>query len=62
MEVYKNIPGNTLSSLTSNPKYPSKPDVTSKIKKMKTPRNVGDQYGLRLTTFYVVSIFVDITQ
>ena len=62
MEVYKNIPGNTLSSLTSNPKYPSKPDVTSKIKKMKSPRNAGDQYGLRLTTFYVVSIFVDITQ
>ena len=55
MEVYKNIPGNTLSSLTSNAKYPSKPDETTKIKKLKTPMNAGDQYGVRLTTYYVVS-------
>jgi hypothetical protein len=55
MEVYKNIPGNTLSSLTTNPKYPSKPDVTTKIKKLKAPQNAGDLYGVRLTAYYVVS-------
>ena len=55
MEVYKNIPGTTLSSLTTNPKYPSKPDVTTKVKKLKTPQNMGDLYGVRLTTFFVVS-------
>ncbi|CAB4023312.1 Hypothetical predicted protein, partial [Paramuricea clavata] len=53
MEVYKNILGNTLSSLTTNPKYPSKPDVTTKIKKLKAPQNAGDLYGVRLTAYYV---------
>lgn len=57
MEVYRNIAGETLTSLTTNAKYPGKPDETVKIKKLKTPMSVGDSYGVRLTTFYVVSFF-----
>ena len=55
MEVYNGIKGTTLSNLLYNKKFKSKtPDSTKKIPSLVSPINVADNYGLRLTTFYVV--------
>jgi hypothetical protein len=59
MEVYNNIPGVTLNRLLYNKKFRAKtPDATKKIPGLVSPMNVGDNYGLRLTTYYVVSFFI----
>ena len=56
MEVYNNIGGTTLNRLLYNKKFRSKtPDSTKKIPSLVSPMNIGDKYGLRLTTYYVVS-------
>lgn len=55
MEVYNNIRGTTLNQLLRNKKFKSKtPDSTKKIPSLVSPMNVADNYGLRLTTYYVV--------
>ena len=59
MEVYNGIRGTSLNSLLYNKKFRSKtPDSTKKIPSLVSPINVADNYGLRLTTYYVVCYFL----
>ena len=55
MEMWYNIPGTNLNSLTTNPRYPGKPDVSSKMLSLETQENIDDNYGVRLTTYFMVS-------
>lgn len=60
MEVYNNIPGMTLDRLLYNKKFRSKtPDSSQKLPGLVSPMNVANNYGLRLTTFYVVCYDID---
>ena len=54
METWNNIPGDNLVSLTSDPRFPAKPDSSQKLESLVSPMNIGDNYGLRLKTYYVV--------
>ena len=54
LEKWRNIRGKALSKLVTDPRYPKKPDVTKKIKRLSIRPNQGDSYGIRLTTYYVV--------
>ena len=44
-----------LSSLTTNPRFPSSPDEYIVLDKFEAPPNAGDGYGQRLSTYYRVS-------
>ena len=55
METWNNIPGVELSRLMSDPRFPLKPDSSKKLESLVSPMNIGDNYGLKLTSFYVVS-------
>ena len=44
-----------LSRLITDPRFPGKPDVSKKIRGLSIKPNQGDRYGVRLTTYYVVS-------
>ena len=52
--MWYNIPGTNLNSLTTNPRYPGKPDVSSKLLNLETQENIDDNYGVRLTTYFMV--------
>ena len=59
METWNNIAGNELWLMTSNSRYPNKPDTTVKLASLESPRsgnNLPDSYGLRMTTYYKVNI------
>ena len=51
MQIWYNIPGNELTSLTTNPQYPGKPDVSGKPLGLETQENIDDNYGVRMTTY-----------
>ena len=55
MQIWYNIPGNELTSLTTNPRYPGKPDVSGKTLGLETQENIDDNYGMRMTTYFMVS-------
>ncbi|CAB4003297.1 Hypothetical predicted protein [Paramuricea clavata] len=55
METWNNIAGNEIWMMTSNSRYPNKPDTTVKLASLESPRsgnNLPDSYGLRMTTYY----------
>ena len=54
-EIWYNIPGTNLNALTNNKRYPGKPDVSSKLPGLETQENIDDNYGLRLTTYFMVN-------
>ena len=56
METFLNIPGAaTLDTLLQNPKFRSnKPDSTKTLPSLVSPINVADNYGVRMSTYYVV--------
>jgi hypothetical protein len=57
METWNNIAGNEIWMMTSNSRYPNKPDTTVKLASLQSPRsgnNLPDSYGLRMTTYYKV--------
>ena len=57
METWANIAGGELWMMTSNARYPNKPDTTVKLESLESPRsgnNLPDSYGLRMTTYYKV--------
>jgi hypothetical protein len=56
VQMWFNIPGTDLNGLTKNPRYPGKPDLSSKLLGFETQENVGDNYGVRLTTYFMVRI------
>ena len=55
MDIWRNIGGSSLASLLSNPRYPEKPYTSNNIPVLASPATNGDNYGLRLKTYYVVS-------
>ncbi len=57
LETFLNIPGSTLGSLLQSAKFKSNtPDSTKTFPSLVSQINVADNYGVRMTTFYVVCI------
>lgn len=54
MERWNRIGGVELSRLITNPRYPGKASKAFKIRNLVSPRNKGNNYGLRLRTYFVV--------
>ena len=56
MQMWTRIGSHHLNTLLRNPRYRSnKPDMTIKLPGLKSPVNIDDNYGLRLTAYYKVS-------
>ena len=55
MDIWRNIPGNNLTALLSDPRYPDKPSTSNKVPKLASPPDIENNYGLLLKTYYVVS-------
>ncbi|XP_065639359.1 uncharacterized protein LOC100203426 isoform X15 [Hydra vulgaris] len=51
-EVWYNIPGYSISDLTSNINFPSKPSSTEVLDKFDAPFNVDDNYGSRISGYF----------
>ena len=56
MQMWTRIGGPHLSLLLRNRRYPRRPDMTINIPGLKTPVNMDNNYGLRLTAYYRVSV------
>lgn len=56
MQMWARVGSHHLSALLHFNRYPDKPDMTVNIPALKTPVNMDDNYGLRLTTYYRVRI------
>ena len=54
MEIWNNIGGTLIYQLKENPRFPDKPDSSTIVPSMESPKNRGDNYGLRLTAYYKV--------
>ena len=54
MQMWTRIGSNRLNALLRNRRYPRRPDVAINIPALKSPVNMDDNYGLRLTTYYRV--------
>ena len=55
METYLNVPGSALDALLRSPKFRSNsPDSRKTLPTLVSPMNVADNYGVRMTTYYVV--------
>jgi hypothetical protein len=55
MDLWFSIKGSSLKSLEQDERYPDKPDTKKTIENMASPLNLGDNYALRLRTYFVVS-------
>ena len=55
MDIWRNIGGSALAPLLADPNYPEKPYTSNKVTGLVSPANIGNNYGLRLKAFYVVS-------
>lgn len=53
MEVYENIPGNTVDDLLSSDKYPDQPDRTEYVEEFEAPADVMENYGVRLSGYLI---------
>lgn len=58
MDVWYSIKGRNIINLEQDKRYPNQPDVTKTIEDMASPLNLGDNYGLRLRAYFVVSILI----
>jgi hypothetical protein len=54
MQMWTKIGSHHLNNLLRNRRYPNKPDVSINVPGLKSPVNMDDNYGLRLTTYYRV--------
>ncbi|MEL0120927.1 MAG: PA14 domain-containing protein, partial [Opitutae bacterium] len=52
-EVWESIGGGSVQNLTSNKKFKEEPDTTEYISDFDAPRNVGDNYGQRISGFLI---------
>jgi hypothetical protein len=52
-EVYRDLGGYGLGSLTNSPKFPDHPDFVGFVRSFESPSDVGDFYGQRLSGFLV---------
>jgi hypothetical protein len=59
MQMWTRIGSNHLSALLRNRRYPRKPDMKINIPQLKTPINMDNNYGLRLTAYYRVSVILN---
>ena len=57
MDLWFSINGNSLKSLKQDQRYPDTPDTKKTIDNMASPLNMGDNYGLRLRSYFVVSFY-----
>ena len=57
MQMWTRIGSNNLNTLLRNSRYPRRPDMTINVPGLKSPVNIGDNYGLRLTAYYRVKSF-----
>ena len=53
-ERWNNIGGTLVVNLRSNPRYLRKPDRKRVLKTLKSPVNIGSNFGARLTTYFKV--------
>ena len=58
-QVYTNIPDNTVTALTSSPKFPDSPDLVTVVSSFEAPSNVGDNYGQRLSGYLLPPVTGD---
>ncbi len=54
MQMWTRIGSNNLNTLLRNRRYPRRPDMTINVPGLKSPVNMDDNYGLRLTAYYRV--------
>ena len=59
MQMWTRIGSHHLNTLLRNRRFPRKPDMTINIPGLKTPINIDDNYGLRLTAYYRVSVILN---
>ena len=58
MQMWTKIGSHHLNALLNNPRYKRRrADVTINVPGLKSPVNIDDNYGLRLTTYYRVSVY-----
>ena len=57
MQMWTRVGSHHLSALLRYNRFPDKPDMTINLPELKTPVNIDDNYGLRLTTYYKVHVF-----
>lgn len=58
MDIWINIGGSSLATLLANPRYPEKPSTSNMVQGLVSPPNIGNDYGLRLKTFYLVRLII----
>ena len=54
MDLWFSIKGSSLKSLEQDQRYLDTPDTKKTIDNMASPLNMGDNYGLRLPSYFVV--------
>ena len=57
-EIWDGITGSKVDDLRNNPKFPNNPSTTHTLIAFDTPYNRADNYGARVTTYYLVSTLV----
>ncbi|TMM55902.1 T9SS type A sorting domain-containing protein [Maribacter algarum] len=51
MERYDDITGSAISNLVNAPNYPDSPSISAELPFFETPRNMGDNYGVRVSGY-----------
>ena len=59
MERWNGIGGNELSRLITNPRFPRRPNKARKIARLVSPVNKGNNYGLKLRTYFMVRALLE---
>ena len=54
MQMWTRIGSHHLNALLRNRRFPRRPDMTINVPGLKSPVNMDDNYGLRLTAYYKV--------
>lgn len=52
-EVWRSIDGSAVADLTSNPRFPARPDIVETISSLTGPFNWDDRYGSRLSGYII---------
>ena len=52
--MWTKIGSHHLNNLLRNRRFPKRPDMTINVPGLKSPVNIDDNYGLRLTAYYKV--------
>ena len=52
-EVWRSVPGPTITQLATNQDFPSSPSEVQIISDFDTPRNEGEDYGARVSGYFI---------